>query len=215
MINFILSDINFPYSTALGIVITFVLLELMTVIIGFSIASFLDNLITPSHSADLEVGADSTLITSWLFINKLPITIWASILLTGIGLSGITMNFITVKYLSFALPHYISIPLALIFSIPFTRKTSKVVSKLMPKNESSAVCITTLKGRIGTVTVGTGTISNPVEAKVIDAHDKPHYVLVRPTNDITITQNDEVVLFEQVDGIWLCDKFTHNLKTHP
>ena len=132
MIEFILSNANLPYSIAIGIVITFTALELLAVIVGFSIASFLDNLVAPNHSADLEVGAETTLITSWLFINKVPVMIWFSIFLTGIGLSGIAMNFITLKYLSFLLPHYLSIPLALTLSIPFTRKIATIVGKIMP-----------------------------------------------------------------------------------
>ena len=69
---------------------------------------------------------------------------------------------------------------------------------VMPKDETTAVTLDTLVGRVATVTLGTATAERPAEARVNDEHGTTHYVRVIPeAGRQALPQGTQVLLVRQ------------------
>jgi len=206
MFQFLLLDHNVLFSTCLAIVAGLAAFEVASMIIGMSLVNILDDFFHIDLNHD--VTPTSTSFAEWTNISKVPAIIWLAILLTGFGLAGLTINFLLFKMNGLSITPYIIAPIAFIASIPFTRTVSAIVGRIMPKDESSAVCTTTFAGKIARITIGKATQSMPAEAMVTDEYGQNHYILVKPEKDIELPQDTEVVLFTEENGVWLCDEFS-------
>lgn len=157
---------------------------------------------------DVDGGVASTGVGHYLCIDKVPFAIWLAIFLGSFGISGLILNNISLSIFSVALPLWVSGTLSLFISILPTRILVNIFGRFMPKIESSAVSVESLKGSVGEITIGKATFDMPAEAKIVDGYNQIHYVLVRPEQGEVLNQGDGLVLFSREnDGIWNCSKF--------
>jgi len=212
MYEFLFADINTGFAIALSIVAILGLLEGIGMLIGLSVMNIMDQF--SPFELDVEIDTDIsanglTPLLGWLYLNKLPLLVWAVLFLTSFSISGYTFNFVVLGTFSATLPTFIAYIFAFTLAIFMTRLIGKPLAKILPKNESSAVSNHSFTGLVAKITIGTAKKNSPAEAVLVDQFNQKHYVLVAPddSND-TFNQSEEVVLVEKTSNFWLAVKFT-------
>ena len=212
MIEFLLADINTGFAIALCAVLVLALLEGTGMLIGLSMMNLLDHISPIDLDIDVDTDISSGGLTSllgWLCLNRLPLLIWLVLFLTCFGITGYTLNYLLLNSVEISLPSFLSYSIASLFALYLTHYLGAPLSRLLPKNESSATSNSSFSGLIATITIGTAKQGSPAEASLVDSYKQKHYVLVSPDNkDEEFAQGQQVVLVEKKDHFWLAVKFT-------
>lgn len=157
-INFLLNENNVIFSSALFILVFLLSLELILFFIGTS----------TNMALDKDFIIDNF---SWLNKGGLPFIIVLVLLLATFGGLGlIIQNFIDIN-------QYILAIFVFIATLFIVRFLSSILSKILPKDETSIVSENSFIGKIGIVTIGVGNKENSVEFKVIDNLNRTHYIM--------------------------------------
>ncbi|MGJ8693033.1 MAG: YqiJ family protein [Thalassotalea sp.] len=209
MLDFFLADYNLYFASAISFVLFLSLIEGLGLVIGLSLMSFLEQFTPIDIDVDVDVTTGGlTAVMGWLCLNRLPLLIWLVVILSGFGLFGYSINYLSLASLGFILPTFFIVGLASIFAIYFTKAVSKPLSKILPKNETSAISNDSFVGLVGKITIGKATFQNPAEAVIHDHHGQKHYLLVAPESQEAIfAAGAEVVLIEKQEKYWLAMPF--------
>lgn len=97
--------------------------------------------------------------------------------------------------------HYLSAwiiaPACLFLCMPLVRVAAKLISKIIPKDETTAIHSDDLIGRTAKIILGEAKPNSPAQAKVKDQFGQMHYVLVEPELDVVFTQGQDVILTQR------------------
>lgn len=184
MLDLLLADANIPFSIALALMLIIGLFEGVGAVLGVGLGNLLDSLVPEfAVNTDFEVadaGSNSALsrLLGWLRVGKVPILMLLVIFLTAFGCVGLALNFAMNSMFGVMLSMVLSIPLAFLVALPFTRWGATGLEAIMPKNETSSISLETLIGREARVTVGQSSTEHAAEARVRDQHGQTHYVMV-------------------------------------
>jgi hypothetical protein len=135
------------------------------------------------HAHDLgghDGGAHAGGVLGWLGLGDAPFMVWLSALLLGFGLTGYVGQLVARELVDGLLPALPVAAVAAVAGFLFARRVSRVVARLLPRVQTSAVSETRLGGRVGVITVGTARLGSPAEAKVTDHFGNVHYIRVVP-----------------------------------
>lgn len=210
MIEFLLLTENSTYLTALMIVLGLGVIEGVGLLIGLSAMSVLDDLFNFDVDTDATVNMEggATALLGWLCLDKLPVLVWLVLVLTSFGLSGLTLNFVSGLTLGGFIPSLIGIPVAITSAALITSRFGRVLAKVMPKNESSAITQDSFTGRLAMITVGTAKVGQPAEAVFKDNYEQKHYVMVEPLREEeSFNQGEQVVLMDKGETFWTATKY--------
>ncbi|MGH8609539.1 MAG: YqiJ family protein [Gammaproteobacteria bacterium] len=143
-------------------------------------------------------GGDGLL--GWLHLGKVPFMILVIVFLTAFGLTGFATQMAARAWLQ----HFLPLPLvsvsAFVVALPAVRLVGGALGKVLPQDETFAVSLEDLVGRIATVVTGTASLGIPAQARVRDVHGRSHYVLVEPDSDTEFTPGTEVLLVRRLSG---------------
>jgi hypothetical protein len=81
--------------------------------------------------------------------------------------------------------------------MPLVRVAAKLISKIIPKDETTAIHSDDLIGRTAKIILGEAKPNSPAQAKVKDQFGQMHYVLVEPELDVVFTQGQDVILTQR------------------
>lgn len=205
MLSFFLSDANFWFSCALGIVVALFVMEVVGTLMGVSLLGLADD--QADFDADAATGS-LTALASWLSLDRLPLMVWLVIMLTSFGIIGILTNLVSQSAIGGHFPVFIVVIVAFIAALIITGRFGGMIARMLPKQESSATHSEQLVGTVGHITLGTARTNNPAEAKFLDAFDQPHYLLVEPIEPEDIfQQGDKVVLIKKQHHSWLATRY--------
>jgi hypothetical protein len=189
---------SWPFIGALGLLVILTVIEGASLMTGVSASHWIDGAF--DDPTDSVHGAADTFL-GWLHLGKVPALVLLVIFLMGFALTGFMLNMIALRVTSAMLPVLLSTPVAFAAGLPFVRVLGGVVAKIMPKDETYAVSLDTLVGRVAAIVNGTARLGYPAQAKVATEHGQTVYVMVEPDHaDITFTQNDSVLLVRRVSG---------------
>jgi hypothetical protein len=207
MLSFLLDDANFWFSCALGIVIALFILEMAGMFFGVSLLGLVDD--QAALDADADTSSGFTEFGSWLALDRVPLLVWLVLLLTTFGTAGLTFNFLSLTLLDTYFARWLITLLAVVAGLFFTARFGTFISRLLPKQESSATTADELVGTVGHITVGVARQNSPAEGKFIDAHGQPHYLLVEPLEpDEQFSQGEKILLIQKRDYRWLASRYT-------
>ncbi|MEM7488618.1 MAG: OB-fold-containig protein [Pseudomonadota bacterium] len=142
----------------------------------------------------LEVGDAEMPETSgmgWTGFGHVPFLIWFAGLLTGFGGTGIALQ------LAGPFPLWLSVPVAAIAGLAFTRGFAGLFARAIPRTQTAAQNVRNLARRRGVVTQGTSRRGRPAELRVTDRYGNSHYVRAEPFRD-----GDEIARGTAVLTIW-------------
>jgi len=190
MIDFFLLPNNTPFVVALAIMFAFTIIEIISASLGMGLSEIVDSVL-PEFDADIDIdldGADSggansaVNLLSWFRIGEVPVIMLFIVFLTGFGLSGLAVQYISVSLTGLSLPTFVPVIVAIIASIPIIRVCGGLLASYMPKDETYVVSEESFPGMIATIILGTAEIGKPAQAKLKDKHGQTHYILVEPDN---------------------------------
>lgn len=200
--DFLIADQNLPFSISLAMMLIITVLEGLGMVFGTGISSMIGHF---SSDADLHVphvDTHGTLSTffSWLNIGRVPITILLIIILTCFGLIGFGLQALFYAYAGMLMPSMVAAIGAFAASMPVIRSCSSGLSRIMPTDETTAISSDELVGRIAVIITGKATHKSPAQAKVKDAHNQQHYIMLEPDVESDILEQGEKVLLVRREG---------------
>ena len=213
MFAFLTADQNIPFTVALVVMFGIALLEGITMLFGAALSGVIDSLLPEMPDADVAIDADLdsgldgvevqspnalSRLLGWLRIGQVPILMLVVIFLTAFGLIGLGLQAFVQNTSGFLLPTFIAVVGALVFSIPLVRLFGGILGKVMPQDETDAVSVDTLVGRIATITIGTASMGRPAEARARDLRGTTHYLMVEPEEgDVRFNAGEQVLLIRR------------------
>jgi len=187
MLDFLLANENLPFTVALAVMFGIAVLEGVMALMGFALSGVLDSLlpdmdfdIEADLYADLETPSPFSRLLGWLRVGKVPMLMLLIIFLTGFGLIGLALQSLLHGSIGFLLPNWLMAIPAFVLALPVVRLLGGTLNRFMPNDETDAVSVDSLVGRVATITLGTAASGSPAEARVRDVHGTTHYVMVEP-----------------------------------
>jgi hypothetical protein len=142
-------------------------------------------------------------ILSWLGVGRIPLISLLVLFLAGFGLGGFAIQHIVLVLTGAMLPASAASAAALVAALPITASGARVVRRIMPRDETTAVSLDTLVGRRARITVGRAKRGSPARAAVHDAYDQVHYVMVQPDGDETFDAGDDLLLVRREGDLFV------------
>ena len=149
------------------------------------------------HAESMEVGSANALskLLGWLQVGRVPLLALLVAFLTVFGLSGLLVQAFARGLVGFPLPSLLAVVPAFLIALPGTRVAGRVMARMIPKDETSAVSRKTFIGRVATITLGTAARGQPAEARLTDEYGQNHYVRVEPDDKSeTFAKGEQVLL---------------------
>ena len=191
--EFVFTRNNQPFAIAIGLVVTFFLVELAMLMFGGSISGVLDDVDAGDVDAG-EIGGSESSPAAWLHIGTVPTFVLLVIFCLSFGLSGFISQWIALNATGRMLPWYVGVAIALASAIPLVRLGGKGFLRTFGREDTEAVHSDSLIGRTATVVLGEATVGKPTQAKVTDEFGHSHYVLVEPTEVKSVISAEETVI---------------------
>ena len=184
-----------PFALAASLLIAVAALEALALLIGASPSHWLDGVLAdhPEGPVNAPLG--------WLHIGKVPILVVLVIFLTTFTVIGYAAQFAARNSTGHFMPLALAAGVAFIAGFFAVRVLGSALSRMIPKDETSAVPDASLVGRIGTIVVGTARSGRPAEARIRDEHGMNQYVMVEPENPSeTFESGARVLLVRHLSG---------------
>lgn len=188
VLDFLAGPATKPFAIAEAILIGMTVLELAALVIGTSLSAKIDAILHLDHADGspegahdgLHVAEQSWFSTAWDFINKgrVPLLVLLMILFGVFGATGHVIQGIAHSTIGH-LPVGLACLLAGIATVPLTRKITRLVGRLVPRDETYVVSNDDLIGSVVTVTLGPVTDSEIGRVKLLDRHGNAHFPWVR------------------------------------
>lgn len=191
-----LSSDAFPFAVCAIILACLTGIEILCLLIGFSLGHVLEKA-WPSDHAGL------TGLLSWLNVGGVPILILIMLLLGTFSITGFVLQVIATTIFA-PLPVIIASVAALLAALSITRLSSRVVAKIVPRDESYVVHLSDFIGRSGEVTVGPLDQALPGRVRLKDQYGNWHLLRARAApSEKAIAIGTQVLLVDHVSDIFI------------
>jgi hypothetical protein len=198
MYSFLTDPDNLLFSGALLLLLVIAAIEMVSLLTGAGLFDFLDDLL-PGF-ADSSVDAEGSVpiadaLLGWLNLKKVPFIIGLLGFLFLFGAIGLKLQLLWASIFGGGAPYWISIPLILALVLIPLRLLNRVLSCLIPKDESMAVSPDRFVGRVAVITIGEACLGKPAEAKLVGPLGRTHYVMVEPDESgVSFPQGSQVLI---------------------
>jgi hypothetical protein len=203
--NLLFTPETWPFAVASLLILSIAVIEGVALLIGTTATGWLDSLLHHSpdallhHSPDAPESPDSWL--GWLHLGKVPLLVLVVLFLALFALIGFALDLAAAGVFGTMIPPLIAAPVAAVAAVPLMRVCAGGIAHLIPSDQTYAVSLDTLVGRVAVIVSGTARLGYPAQGKVTSVHGQVLYVMVEPdTADVTFVQNDAVLLVKQVSG---------------
>lgn len=194
-----------PFLVAALVLLAIAAVEGFGLLVGMSASHWLDSLLHPAHvdgahAEGLHTGAFASTL-GWLHVGKVPLLALVVMFLASFAIVGFLVNMVVHGLFGFYLPALIGAPIAFIAALPVVRVTGHALIRVMPKDETAAVSLDSLVGRIATIVNGTARIGFPAQAKTTTESGQPLYVMVEPDSaEASFATGEPVLLVKRLGG---------------
>jgi len=144
-------------------------------------------------------GNDASLL-GWLNIGRLPLLMVIVVFLFAFGVTGLVLQQLIAGVFRHPAPAWLAGPLAAAIALPFTRVLGRLLARVLPGDETTAVSRETLVGRVAVIVTGAARFGSPAQARVRDAHGQTHYVMVEPDEDGQVFEQGTSVIIVRNAG---------------
>ncbi len=173
------SDVR-PFAIAAAVMVTLGGIEMLTMIVGFSISELIGKdfaLESESHSA---IGG----LFLWINAGRLPLLILIILALGIFSIAGFFLQGIA-HGLGMAAPVTLAALIAAALSLPAIRVTSRGIARIIPRDESYAVNDSDFVGHVAEVSIGPLDQGLPGRVRLKDVFGNWHSVAARASPDST------------------------------
>jgi hypothetical protein len=149
--------------------------------------------------SDGDIGfADSLL--AWAGIGRVPFLMWLVIFLALFGALGLGLQQLMTALTGGPGTNLLMVPLTAVATLPVAGGAARLVARILPGLETTAIERDELVGRFAEISIGTARVGHPARARVTDSHGQPHQIMVEPDSDDQIFQTGESVLLVKREG---------------
>jgi hypothetical protein len=189
---------TWPFVVATVLLLLITAAEGLAVLAGVSVFHSVDHWLPDASHAGQGI-LDKGL--GWLNVGRVPALALLVIFLASFAFTGFALNMVSHRVLGLWVPAWFSIPTAAVTGLPIVRILGAGAARLIPADESFAVTLDSLVGRVATVLGGTARNGYPAEAKVLNQHGQTLYVMVEPdTAGVIFEAGASVLLVRQIAG---------------
>jgi hypothetical protein len=197
-----------PFAIAAAMIVIVGSVEVVSMLVGASLSEILGVAVDFSHPSDS--GVINAI--SWINLGGVPLLIFILLLLGAFSISGFLIQDIA-RMVAGPLPASIASAGAVVVSIPLVRISSGLIAKLIPKDESYAVGLGDLVGRVGEVVIGPLDQGPPGRVSVADVHGNRHFVwAVAAPDSAPLAQGTLVLLVDRVGTRFVAVQASDELK---
>jgi hypothetical protein len=185
-----------PFAIAAMMIIIVGGVEVASMVAGVSMSELVGKAI------DFDHGSDNAFINAvaWLNVGGVPLLVFIVVILGMFSITGFLIQDLA-RAVAGPLPLIAAVPLACAASVPLVRGTTRLVSRIIPRDESYAVELSELVGRVGKVSVGPLDQGLPGRVRVKDVHDNWHTVTASAApNSPPLPVGAAVLLVDRRDG---------------
>ncbi|MBR1026805.1 MULTISPECIES: OB-fold-containig protein [Bradyrhizobium] len=185
-----------PFAIAAAMILIVGSIEVVSMLVGASLSEMLGTNIDFGHPSDN--GVINAI--SWINVGGVPLLIFLLLLLLGaFSITGFLIQDIA-RMVAGPLPATLASVGAVAVSIPLVRAASRGIARVIPKDESYAVGLGDLVGRVGEVVIGPLDQGPPGRVSVADIHGNRHFVwAVAAPSSSPLPQGTMVLLVDR-DG---------------
>lgn len=208
MFEFLFSPANTPFTISILVVLGLAIIEVLSVLVGLSVMSAIDDLLPFDADVDVDSSAASgptgmSSIVGFMRIDKVPFLVWLILYLTSFGIIGLTLTYLYFSYFSSPSPKTIFVAASAITALFATRSLGSMLASVIPKTNSSAISKSEFDGKIGQITIGEARANHPAEVVIADDSSQKHYVMAVPLDDnLSFKAGERVILVNEHNGIW-------------
>jgi hypothetical protein len=123
------------------------------------------------------------------------------IFLGSFAFTGFALNMVVHRLFGVWVTEWIAVPVALITALPVVRILGAGLAQLIPADETFAVTLDSLVGRVATIVSGRARHGYPAQGKVSSQHGQVLYLMIEPDTDgVEFAQGASVLLVRQISG---------------
>jgi hypothetical protein len=191
---------TWPFAVATLLMLLIAAVEGLALLVGLSAFHSLEHwLPVPAPHGAAHTVLDKGL--GWLHVGRVPVLALLILFLAAFAMIGFAANMVMHRLFGVWLPAWIATPLAFVAALPIVRLLGTGMARLVPADESFAVSLDSLVGRVATVLGGTARHGYPAEAKVLSQFGQTLYVMVEPDlPDVIFEPGASVLLVRQLTG---------------
>jgi len=176
-----------PFAIAAMVLVGLFIIEIILLATGFSGSNVMGQL-----------GADGTPLLSgalgWANPGRVPVLVFLILILGSFSAAGFAIQGMAGAVLA-PLPPLVASVLALAMTMPFTRFSSRLLARILPRDETYVIRQADLVGLIGRVDLGPLDQGLPGRVHVVDIHGNSHFPRARAAPGIlAIPQGQQVLL---------------------
>ncbi|GLR91263.1 OB-fold-containig protein [Bradyrhizobium iriomotense] len=199
-----------PFAIAAAMIVILGSVEVVLMLIGASLSEILGIAVDFGHGHPSDSGVVNAI--SWINLGGVPLLIFILLLLGAFSITGFLIQDIA-RLVAGPLPASIASIGALAASIPLVRVSSGFIARMIPKDESYAVGLGDLVGRVGEVVIGPLDQGPPGRVSVADVHGNRHFVMaVAALDSAPLPQGTLVLLVDRVGTRFVAVKADDELK---
>ena len=187
MSSFLVAETS-PFLVATLVMLSIGVVEGLGLMIGASPSQWLDHWLHVPEDGVFES------VLGWLHVGRVPFLALIVIFLATFAVVGFALNLVIHGLFGMYVPAVIGAPVSLVASLPVVRIAGGALGRVIPRDETSAVSIDSLVGRIATVVSGNARAGYPAQARVSTEHGQTLYVMVEPDSAEAIFSSGEDVL---------------------
>lgn len=188
--------------------------EIAGMIVGMSFSELFGHAFDVGH--DSNVGGNDSGIAqalSWINVGSVPLMICILLALGIFSMAGFLIQDLA-RLVAVPLPATAASVLAAAVSVPLLRSATRYAAHLVPQDESYAVGLSDLVGRVGEVSVGPLDGGLPGRVRVKDVHGNWHMVTASAAPDSQpLEKGTPVLLVDRKDGRFIAIAATAELTT--
>lgn len=191
-----LSSDALPFAVCAIILACLTGMEILCLLVGFSFSHVVEKAWPGDH-------AGLTGLLSWLNVGGVPILILIMLLLGTFSIAGFVLQVIATAIVA-PLPVLVASVAAFFSALYITRSSSRVVARIVPRDESYVVHLSDFIGRSGEVTVGPLDQALPGRVRLKDQYGNWHLLRARAApNEKAIAIGTQVLLVDHVSDIFI------------
>ena len=188
---------TWPFAAATLLLLLVTAVEGLALMLGTNISHWVDHVL-PDPTDAVHGAFDKPL--GWLHVGRVPVLVLLVVFLAAFALTGFALNMVFHRLFGLWLTTWIAVPVAVVTALPIVRILGAGLARVIPSDETFAVTLDSLVGRVATVVSGVARHGYPSQAKVTSQHGQTHYIMVEPDGDGTFESGASVLLVRQISG---------------
>jgi hypothetical protein len=172
---------------------------LLMLLIGVVQALGLSGDVDTDPGVDGDAGFADALL-AWSGMGRVPFLMWLVLFLAIFGALGLGLQQLVTGLTGGPGANLLMVPLTAAAALPPTSVAARLIGRILPGLETTAIDRDQLIGFYAEISIGTASAGNPARARVIDSHGQPHQIMVEPDTSDQVFQTGESVLLVKREG---------------